>query len=85
MKRTIKGVLPFLLLVLALTFMTKYKQVEDLTDMETYEIRNFVENNAEPAEASASAEKRDTSVAHESVTDEGEEPGEDAEADSGEK
>ena len=44
MKRIVTGILPVLLLVLALTFMTNYKSVEDLTDMEEYEINNFVED-----------------------------------------
>jgi len=43
-KRIVTGILPVLLLVLALTFMTNYKSVEDLTDMEEYEINNFVED-----------------------------------------
>lgn len=43
MKRLIRGIVPILLLVLALTFMTKYKQVNDLTDSEKYEVRTYVE------------------------------------------
>ena len=52
MKRIVRGILPFLFLILALAFMTNYKQVEDLTDMEAYEIRNFVDNAVETASAS---------------------------------
>src|SRR5690625_3779178 len=67
MKRIVTGILPVLLLVLALTFMTNYKSVEDLTDMEEYEIDNFVEA-AEPDEpASSSQEQPDRNVANASV------------------
>jgi len=66
-KRIVTGILPVLLLVLALTFMTNYKSVEDLTDMEEYEIDNFVEA-AEPDEpASSSQEQPDRNVANASV------------------
>lgn len=77
MKRIIKGILPFLFLILALTFMTNYKQMEDLTDMEAYEIRNFVDSAAETAAASDSGQEsereseKDQPVAssHEEVED----------------
>ncbi|WP_152658467.1 hypothetical protein [Oceanobacillus sp. CFH 90083] len=49
MKKVITGVMPVLLLVLALTFMTSYKQWDDLSDTERYQIRSYVEA-AESAE-----------------------------------
>ncbi|WP_339183750.1 hypothetical protein [Oceanobacillus sp. FSL W7-1293] len=42
MKKIITGITPILLLVLALTFMTNYKQWDDLSDTERYQIRNYV-------------------------------------------
>ncbi|MFD1415101.1 hypothetical protein [Oceanobacillus jeddahense] len=43
MKKVITGITPVLLLVLALTFMTNYKQWDDLSDTERYQIQNYVE------------------------------------------
>lgn len=42
MKKIITGITPILLLVLALTFMTNYKQWDDLSDTERYQIRSYV-------------------------------------------
>jgi len=63
-KRIVTGILPVLLLVLALTFMTNYKSVEDLTDMEEYEINNFVESTET---ASASEKQPERNLANASV------------------
>lgn len=69
MKRFIQGILPFLLLVLALTFMTEFKQLNDLTDSEKYEVRSFVE----AAEANDDQEKQlDSSVVSSSTEEVGE-------------
>ncbi|WP_080873599.1 hypothetical protein [Oceanobacillus timonensis] len=43
MKKVITGITPVLLLVLALTFMSNYKQWDDLSDTERYQIQNYVE------------------------------------------
>lgn len=55
MKKVITGITPVLLLVLALTFMTNYKQWDDLSDTERYQIQNYVEAaeaaDSEPADA----------------------------------
>lgn len=60
MKRLIQGILPFLVLVIALTFMTEFKQLNNLTDSEKYEVRSFVE----AAEANDDQEEQpDSSVA----------------------
>lgn len=56
MKRVITVVWPFLLLVLALTFMTKYKQLDDLSDTERYEIRTYVEAAEENEQDTASTD-----------------------------
>lgn len=54
MKKIITGITPFLLLVLALTFMTNYKQWDDLSDTERYQIRDYVAKaeaaDSEPAD-----------------------------------
>lgn len=73
MKRVITGLLPFLLLVLALTFMTQYKQWDDLSDSERYEIRSYVEaaetdsSETESGSASTQEEHPESNVASSSV------------------
>ena len=55
MKKVISGITPILLLVLALTFMTNYKQLDDLSDSERYQIRSYVEAAEDEAAESESA------------------------------
>lgn len=43
MKRIISFVWPFLLLFLALGFMSQYKQLDELSDAERYEVKTFVD------------------------------------------
>ena len=62
MKRFIHGIPPILLLIVALTFMTQYKQLNDLTDTEKYEIRTFVEA-AESDDGKDKEKKQDNSIA----------------------
>lgn len=62
MKKLLSGVTPILLLVLALTFMTNYKQLDDLSDSERYQIRSYVEadeNDATADSESANAQEED--------------------------
>lgn len=65
-KRVITAAWPFLLLVLALTFMTQYKQIDDLSDNERYEIRSYVKAAEAKADKEAEADKdKDTADASE--------------------
>ncbi|WP_339285293.1 hypothetical protein [Oceanobacillus sp. FSL K6-3682] len=62
MKKVLSGVTPILLLVLALTFMTNYKQLDDLSDSERYQIRSYVEaveNDATADSESVSAQEEE--------------------------
>lgn len=60
MKKVITGIMPFLLLVLALTFMTHYKQLEGLSDSEKYEIRSYVEAaESDSAESESASTQED--------------------------
>lgn len=72
-KKIFKGILPFLLLFLAMTFMTKFKQWEDLTDMERYAINDLVEAADEPI--AANEKKPETNIANSNVdVDDDEQP-----------
>lgn len=62
MKKIVKGILPFLFLIFALTFMTKYKTLEDLTDIEQYDIRSFIE--AKESQAVVNEKIPDKDIAH---------------------
>lgn len=61
MKKVLSGMTPILLLVLALTFMTNYKQLDDLSDSERYQIRSYVE----AAENGATADSEPASAQEE--------------------
>lgn len=72
MKKVITAAWPFLLLVLALTFMTQYKQIDDLTDNERYDIRNYVKaaeakSDRDTDADTASADEPDSSVASSNI------------------
>lgn len=71
MKRLIQGILPLLLLVLALTFMTEFKQLNDLTDSEKYEIRSFVEAAESNGDKEEQPDGRAASTTIEEVGDAG--------------
>ncbi|MFD1068029.1 hypothetical protein [Oceanobacillus locisalsi] len=66
MKKLITGVVPILLLVLALTFMTSYKQWDDLSDTERYQIQNYVEAaETEPETESTASDNNDANAQEE--------------------
>lgn len=75
MKKIVKGILPFLLLIFALTFMAKYKTLDDLTDVEQYDVRSFLEaqegettvNEQAPDETMVSAEAEENTLEDDSV------------------
>ena len=71
-KKVITAAWPFLLLVLALTFMTQFKQIDDLTDNERYDIRNYVKaaeakSDRDTDTDTASADEPDSSVASSNI------------------
>lgn len=67
MKRVISFVWPFLLLFLALGFMSQYKQLDNLSDSERYEVKTFVEaaearDSTDDEESAENAESDQESV-----------------------
>jgi hypothetical protein len=58
-KKVITNTMPFLLLVLALTFMTQNKQLDDLSDSERYQIQSYVKDAAESKTNTANADESD--------------------------
>jgi|GEM_PF-3045548 len=56
MSKTIKSIIPFVLLGLALTFMTQFKQLETLSAKEEVEITNFQKEASKDQSQSKTAE-----------------------------
>ncbi|MCA1010514.1 hypothetical protein [Halobacillus halophilus] len=72
MSKTIKSIIPFVLLGLALTFMTQFKQLETLSAREEIEISNFQKKASKDQSQSETTENKQENGTEATVSSESE-------------